>query len=153
MLSWSFCVTFTDRDLEQVTETSCRAKASHVQTDLPVLPVTRTNVQRRQIDVFQCPYLMSISSAPPFPGVRTHIDRHVLTDIPGRRIFGLFHKIDHQACAAHVTEFMLFVLPSKPVHRKLAFASIKCDILPEWVDIPVAVDLADTAIAFIDVYG
>jgi hypothetical protein len=96
---------------------------------------------------------MSISSAPPFPEVPTHIDRHVLTDIPELRIFGLFRKIDHQACAAHLTEFMLFVLRSKPVHRKLVFASIKRDIPPEWVDIQVAVDLADTAIALIDAYG
>lgn len=87
------------------------------------------------------------------PGVRTHIDRHIVTNIPQRRIFWLFCQIDHQACAARLTEFMLFVLRSKTVHGKLAFASAEREVSAEWVDIQVAVDLAHTAVAFIDVYG
>jgi hypothetical protein len=48
---------------------------------------------------------------------------------------------------------MLLVLRSKTVHRKLVFAGIKQEVAAEWVHIQVAIDLADTAIAFIDVDG
>ena len=83
----------------------------------------------------------------------THINRHILTNIPKRRlrILWLIHKIYHKTCATNSTEFVLLVLVAKAVHGELAFAGIERKITAERVDVQVAINLANAAVAFIDV--
>ena len=45
---------------------------------------------------------------------------------------------------------MLLVLIAKTVHRELAFAGIERKVAAERVDVQVAINLADTAVALID---
>jgi hypothetical protein len=82
----------------------------------------------------------------------THINRHILTNIPKPRlrIFWLIRKIYHKTCATNSTEFMLLVLVAKAVHGELAFAGIERKIAAEWVDVQVAINLANAAVTFID---
>jgi hypothetical protein len=45
---------------------------------------------------------------------------------------------------------MLLVLVAKAVHGELAFAGIERKIAAEWVDVQVAINLANAAVTFID---
>jgi hypothetical protein len=45
---------------------------------------------------------------------------------------------------------MLFVLVAKAVHGKLSFAGIERKIAAERVDVQLAINLANAAVAFID---
>jgi hypothetical protein len=85
----------------------------------------------------------------------THINSHVLTNIPKPRlrIARLLRKIYHKTCATNSTKFVLLVFIAKTVHGELAFAGIERKVAAERVDVQVAINLADTAVALIDVDG
>lgn len=83
---------------------------------------------------------------------KTHINSHVLTNIPKPRlrISRLIRKIYHKTCATNSTKILLLVLVAKTVHGELVFAGIERKVAAERVDVQVAINLADTAVALID---
>jgi hypothetical protein len=90
------------------------------------------------------------------PRINSHtnprINRHILTNIPKPRlrIFWLIHKIYAKTCATYSTEFMLPVLVAKVVHEELSFARTESKIAAERVEVQLAINLANAAVAFID---
>ena len=77
------------------------------------------------------------------------------TEIPGLRlcIGRLLSKVDHETRAADLAKLVLFVFRSETIHRELVFAGIEREIVAERVNVEVTVDLADAAVAFVDVDG